>query len=71
MSKKKKRVRDLISVEEELAIILLFLAAGESYESLRYQFRISDRAMSLFIKSVCGAMFNWDAAFLGFSFILF
>ena len=39
---KQKRVRDPISVEEKLAITLLFLATGESYKSLKHQFRISD-----------------------------
>ena len=39
---KQKRVRDPISVEEKLAVTLLFLATGESYKSLKHQFRISD-----------------------------
>ena len=56
--KNKKWVRDLISVEEKLAITLRFLATGESCKSLRYQFRISDSAISLFIKPVCDAIYN-------------
>ena len=55
---KQKRVRDPISVEEKLAITLCFLANGESYKSLRYQFRISDSAISLFIKPACDAIYD-------------
>ena len=54
---KQKRVRDPISVEEKLAITLHLLATGESYKSLRYQFRISDSAISLFIKPACDAIY--------------
>ena len=55
---KQKRVRHPISMEEKLAITLCFLATGESYKSLRYQFRISDSAISLFIKPVCEALYD-------------
>ena len=55
---KQKRVRDPISVEEKLAITLHFLANGESYKSLRYQFRISDSAISLFTKPACDAIYD-------------
>ena len=55
---KQKRVRDPISVEEKLAITLRFLTTGESYKSLRYQFRVSDSAISLFIKPVCDAIYD-------------
>ena len=55
---KQKRARDPISVEEKLAITLRFLATGESYISLRYQFRISDSAISLFIKPVCDVIYD-------------
>ena len=45
-------------MEEKLAITLRFLATDESYKSLRYQFRISDSAISLFIKPVCDAIYD-------------
>ena len=45
-------------MEEKLAITLRFLATGESYISLRYQFRISDSAISLFIKPVCDVIYD-------------
>ena len=45
-------------MEEKLAITLRFLATDESDESLRYQFRISDSAISLFIKPVCDAIYD-------------
>ena len=43
---------------EKLAITLRFLATGESHTSLRYQFRISDSAISLFIKPVCDVIYD-------------
>ena len=45
-------------MEEKLAITLRFLATDESDESLRYQFRISDSAISLFIKPVCDTIYD-------------
>ena len=58
MSKKQKRVRNPRFVKEKLAITLHFLATGESYKSLRYHFRISDSAISPFIKPVCDAIYD-------------
>ena len=45
-------------MKEKLAITLRFLATGESYKSLRYQYRISDSAISFFIKPVSDAIYN-------------
>ena len=39
-------------MKEKLAITLRILTTGESYKSLRYPFRISDSAISLFVKPV-------------------
>ena len=38
-----------ISPEEKLALTLRFLATGESYESLMYQFRIHRRTIGKFV----------------------
>ena len=45
-------------MEERLAITQRFLATGESYKSLRYQFQISDSAISQFMKPFCNAIYN-------------
>ena len=55
--KKTTRLRKPISVEEKLAVTLRFLATGESYSSLQYQFRISKSTISIFIPEVCSAIY--------------
>ena len=47
-----------ISAEEKLAITLRFLATGESYESLIYQFRVHRRTIGKFVPEVCKVIFN-------------
>lgn len=49
-----------ISVEEKLTVTLRFLATGETYKSLayQYQYRISSSTITLFIKPVCDVIFN-------------
>eukprot|EP00794_Sanderia_malayensis_P015479 gene15479-17059_t len=42
-------MRQPISAEEKIAVILRFLATGESYQSLKFQFRTHDSTISLFI----------------------
>ncbi|XP_057310614.1 uncharacterized protein LOC130648579 [Hydractinia symbiolongicarpus] len=51
--KQRTMMRDPISPEEKLAVTLRFLATGESYESLMYQFRIHKTTISQFILTVC------------------
>ena len=46
----------VISLKERLALKIRFLATGETYRSLSYQFRISTRAISYIIKEVCEAI---------------
>ena len=58
LQKKCTRLRKPLSVEEKLACTLRFLATGESYSSLQYQFRISKAAISLFIPEVCSAIYR-------------
>ena len=42
-----------ICAEEKLALTLRFLATGESFSSLSFQFRISKRAVTYIVKRVC------------------
>ena len=58
IEKKCTRLRKLLSVEEKLACILRFLATGESFASLQYQFRISKAAISIFIPEVCDVIYT-------------
>ena len=43
----------LICAEEKLALTLRFLATGESFSSLSFQFQISKRAVAYIAKPVC------------------
>ena len=57
LEKKATTMRKPLSVAEKLACTLRFLATGESYASLQYQFRISKSTISLFIPQVCKAIY--------------
>ena len=46
----------VISVAERLTVTLKSLANGEMLQSLSFQFRISDRAISCIVKEVCNAI---------------
>ena len=47
-----------ISAEECLAVTLCFLATGEYYASLEFQYRISRSTMSTLIPDVCYAIYQ-------------
>ena len=47
---------DPIKCDERLAITLRYLATGESFQSLSYQFRISLNAVSYIVKGCCKAI---------------
>ena len=47
---------DLISAGERLALTLRFLAIGESFHSLHFQFRISRGTVSYIVYEVCEAI---------------
>ena len=53
LKKKDTHLRNAISPAEQLAVTLRFLATGESYTSLQYQFRINKGTLSLLIPTVC------------------
>ncbi|KAL0965749.1 hypothetical protein UPYG_G00285220 [Umbra pygmaea] len=50
--------RDSISVEERLTITLRFLATGESFRSLSYQFRVGLSTTRQFVPETCEAIYN-------------
>ncbi|KAJ8982008.1 hypothetical protein NQ317_004095, partial [Molorchus minor] len=54
--KETTNMRDPIPVTTKLAITLKFLATGDSYRSLMYQFRVSNSCISKFIPTVCRAI---------------
>ena len=49
ITKKTTMIRQPIDPEIKIAITLRFLATGESYESLMYQFRVHSGTISKFI----------------------
>ena len=53
ITKETTRFRLPISPEEKLAITLRFLATGETYKSLIYQYRVSEVSISRFVRGVC------------------
>ncbi|KAK7794094.1 hypothetical protein R5R35_010296 [Gryllus longicercus] len=56
ISKKNTRFRESISAKERLMVTLRFLATGDSYRTLMYEFRIADSTLSLLIPEVCKAI---------------
>ena len=52
LTKQITNMRVPISVEEKLAVTLRFLATGETYESLMYQYRIHRTTIGIFIPEV-------------------
>ena len=53
LTKKTTNMRSPIPPEVKLAITLRFLATGESYSSLMYQYRVSQEAITDFVPRVC------------------
>jgi hypothetical protein len=51
-------MREAIPARERLALTLRFLATGESYSSLHYQFRISVSSIALIVPEVCKAVYD-------------
>ena len=51
-------MRKPISAEEKLAVTLRYLATGESFHSLKYQYRIHHSTIAQFIVPVCSAIYK-------------
>ena len=49
----------VISAAERLTVTLRFLTTGETFQSLSFQFRISDRPISYIVKEVCNAIVKY------------
>ena len=49
----------VISATKRLTLTIRFLPTGESFGSLRFQFRISNRVISFIIKSFCNAIVKY------------
>lgn len=58
LQKKDTAFRNSISPAEQLAVTLRFLATGDSYTSLQYQFRINKGTLSIIILKVCNTTLN-------------
>lgn len=50
--------RQTISAKDKLIITLRYLATGESFRSLMYNYRISESTISIFIPKVCQAIYE-------------
>ena len=57
ITKETTNMRLPIAPDEKLAVTLRFLATGESYESLQYQFRIHCTTIGRFVPLVCKAIY--------------
>ena len=58
ITKKTTHLREPITTEEKLAVTLRYLATGESFNSLMYQYRIHRSTISQFIPEVCKAIYK-------------
>ena len=56
--KRNTRMRSPISSSERLALTLRFLATGETFRSLEFQFRVSRTAISYIVLEVCQAILS-------------
>ena len=58
LTKQTTKFRTPIPAEERLGITLQYLATGEIYESLMYQFKIHRTIISQIIQEVCNAIYK-------------
>ena len=58
ITKKTTMMRQPIDPEIKIAITVMFLANGESYESLMYQFQVHSITISKFIPVVCNKIYE-------------
>ena len=58
ITKQTTPMRKPISAEEYLSVTLRFVATGENYASLGYQFRMSESILSTMVPYVCRVIYN-------------
>ncbi|XP_072164397.1 uncharacterized protein [Diadema setosum] len=58
ISKQDTKLRRSICAEERLAITLRFLATGESFTSLSFQYRVGERTVSGIVEETCKAIYD-------------
>ncbi|XP_055920834.1 putative nuclease HARBI1 [Eupeodes corollae] len=58
LTKKDTVMRNSISVPEKVALVLRFLASGESFRSLEYQSRLSESIIFITVPEVCEAIYK-------------
>ncbi|XP_046811158.1 protein ANTAGONIST OF LIKE HETEROCHROMATIN PROTEIN 1-like [Lucilia cuprina] len=58
IAKQDTNMRKAIPAQERLAVTLRFLASGDSYKRLSVLFRIAPNTISLFVSSVCDAIYK-------------
>lgn len=58
LTKKDTIMRSAISAKEKVAIVLRFLATGETFRSLEYQSRLSESFLSNVVPEVCEVIYK-------------
>lgn len=58
LEKMDTKLRKCIPTKDKLIVTLRYLATGESYRSLMYNYRISESTISLFVPEVCKAIYE-------------
>ena len=58
ITRKNTHLRELIPATVKLAATIKFLATGENYPDLQYQFRVHQSTLGQFILEVCDAIFK-------------
>ena len=58
IGKQNTKLRKCISVENKLAVTLRYIATGETFTSLHYQFRMGISTISTFIPIVLNAIYS-------------
>ena len=58
LQKKDTNMREAIPAGQRLALTLRFLATGETYASLHYQFRVSVPSICRIVPEICDVIYN-------------
>lgn len=58
IEKQDTHLRQCIPAEDKLIITIRYLATGESFRSLMFNYRVSETAISLFVRDICLAIYD-------------